>query len=67
MDIIEKVRICGPCNKCFMELKFSVKSVSVKMYARQLRIKTGRYQKLEDKVRIWLLCDSEEIEPEIHF
>ena len=50
-----------------MELKFSIRSVSVKMYAHQLRIETGRYQKLEDKARICLLCDSGEIESEIHF
>ena len=42
MDIIEKVRICGHSNKCFVELKFSERSVSVKMYAHQLRIETVR-------------------------
>ena len=62
MDIIEKVRICGYSNKFFMKLKFSTKSVSVKMYAHQVRIEAGRYQKLEDNVRICLLCDSREIE-----
>ena len=50
-----------------MELKYSTRSVSVKMYAHQLRIETGRYQNLEDKVRICLLYDSGEIESEIHF
>ena len=30
---IEKARICGYSNKFFMELKFSTRSVSVKMYA----------------------------------
>ena len=39
------------------------------MYAHQVRTETGRYQKLvlEDKIRICLLFDSEEIESEIHF
>ena len=67
MDIIEKARICGYSNKFSMELKFSTRSVSVKMYAHQLRIETGPYQKLEDKVRICLLCDSGKIELEIYF
>ena len=49
MDIIEKVRICGYSNKFFMELKFSTKSVSVKMYAQQVRIETGWYQKQKFK------------------
>ena len=35
--------------------------------AHQLRIETDRYQKLEDNDRICLLCDSGEIESEIHF
>ena len=30
MNIIEKVSICGYSNKFFMELKFSIRSVSVK-------------------------------------
>ena len=34
--------------------------------AHQLRIETGRYQTLEDKDRICLLCDSGEIESGIH-
>ena len=34
---------------------------------RQMRVKTGRYQKLEDKDRICLPCDSGEIKSEIHF
>ena len=67
MDIIEKVRICGYSNKFFMELKVSTRSVSVKMYAHQVGIETGRYKKLEDKVRTCLLCNSGEIESEIHF
>ena len=50
-----------------MELKFSMRSVSVKVYTHQLRIEIGRYQKLEDSVRICLLCDSGQIESEIHF
>ena len=35
--------------------------------AHQLRIETGRYQKLEDKDRIGLLCNSGEMESEIQF
>ena len=58
MDIIEKVRACGHSNKFFMELKLSTRTVSVKMCAHQVRIETCRYQKLEDNVRICLLCDS---------
>ena len=58
VTIIEKVRICGCSDKFFMELKFSTRYVSVKMYAHQVRIETGRYQKLDDKVRICLFCDS---------
>ena len=50
-----------------MELRYSTRSVSVKMYVHQLRIETGRYQKLEDKVRICLFYDSGEIESEIYF
>ena len=50
-----------------MELKFLVRSVSVNIYAHQLRIETGRYQKLEDNIRIPLVCDSGEIKSEIHF
>ena len=45
MDIIEKVKICGYSNKFFMELKSSARSATVKMYAQQVRIETGRYQK----------------------
>ena len=33
----------------------------------QLRIEAGWYKKLEDNGRICLLCDSGEIESEIHF
>ena len=33
----------------------------------QTRVKTGRYQKLEDKDRICLLYDSMKIKSEIHF
>ena len=33
----------------------------------QIRVKIGRYQKLEHKDRICLLCDSGEIKSEIHF
>ena len=67
MDIIEKVVICGYSNEFFLKLKFSTGSVSVKMYAHHVRVETGRYQKLEDKVKICLLCDSGKIESEIHF
>ena len=67
MDIIEYIRICGYSNNFFTEIKFSTRSVSAKMYTHQLRIETGRYQNLEDTVRICLLCDSREIESEIHF
>ena len=35
--------------------------------AHQLRIETGRYQKLEEAERKCLLCDLGEIESEIHF
>ena len=35
--------------------------------AHQIRVKTDRYQKLEDKDRICLPCDSGEIKSEIHF
>ena len=35
-SIIEEVRICAYSDKFFMELKFSTRSVSVKMYAHQL-------------------------------
>ena len=34
--------------------------------AHQLRTETGRYENLEDKNRICLLCDSGEIKSEIH-
>ena len=50
-----------------MELRFSTRFVSIKMYAHQLRIEAGRYQKLKGKIRTCLLCDSGEIESEIHF
>ena len=35
--------------------------------AHQLRIETGRYQRLEDKEKISLLFDLDEIKSELHF
>ena len=48
-------------------LELTVALAKFKTSAHKLRIETGRYQKLEDNDRICLLCDSGEIESEIHF
>ena len=52
-------------SKFFMELKFSTRYVSVKMYAHQVRIETGRYQKLDDKVESVYFVIQEKIESEM--